>query len=270
MKIRIGSQNDTSALKKIWLDTFSDSKQFVDWNFENNYSPENVMLCEAEGKIASCLHLIPYTLSMDGRELNAAYISAVATPPEFQHRGYASELIKAAILHIKKSGADAAFLSPAISDFYERFGFSSLLEKAVIHFESSDFSSLNADFKTPLVSEALDIYLKCCINKRFYLKRTERDMFLITDDLLKNTGGDLKLLSDSSGYVMYKECENFTELYEIMAETPCAKRSLMSYLSSFKKPIIQNLPPIMFKALSHETDLADNITAKNAYFNLIL
>ena len=70
MNIRFATDGDTEALKKMWLDTFSDSKQFVDWNFENNYTPKNVMICEKDGKIASSLHLIPYTLTLSGKTLN--------------------------------------------------------------------------------------------------------------------------------------------------------------------------------------------------------
>ena len=277
MNIRFATDGDTEALKKMWLDTFSDSKQFVDWNFENNYTPKNVMICEKDGKIASSLHLIPYTLTLSGKTLNAVYISAVATLPEFRGLGCASAVISAALENIRKSGKDLAFLIPAISGFYERLGFSYILKKKTLIFKPCRNTVENISFSdTSNISKAaLGIYSNVCRCKKLYLDRSKRDMSLITSDLINNTGGYLKILPDKSGYIMYKEFSSCIELYEIMATSSYSKNLLLNYLLSFNKKIKQVLPPVMVKALNTETKKAigtypKDISRKNAYFNLIL
>lgn len=271
MIIRFATQNDTETLKNIWFKTFSDTKEFVDWNFKYNYKSENVMLCEDKGVICSALHLIPYEVILDAAKLKGTYISAVATVEEFRGKNYASSLISSALEHLKERGDDIAFLVPAINGFYEKFGFETVLVKNEILLPYKKVTSSTENFLTnPSPCDALSIYNKINKTKKFYLSRTISDMSLILDDLFKNTCGDLKILSDRSGYVIYKESDECIELYEIMAKNSETEKRLFNYLYSLEGNIKFTLPPVMIKMLNKNGTYPKDISRKNAYFNLIL
>jgi len=271
MEIRFAKSSDTEELKKMWLDIFNDPKQFVEWNFKHNYRPENVILCESGGEIASALHLIPYDISLKGEIKRAVYISAVATKDKFRKKGCASKIICAALNHIEKNGFDLAFLVPAINGFYEKFGFSCVLLKKELCYEAKNICTEIPDFKKTDIKTAYEIYLKCMKDKALYLKRSLSDFSLIADDLLNNTGGELKILPDNSGYVMFKTGKDYTEVFEIMAKDKPSENLISDYIFSLKKPVKQTLPPVMIKSFKENNGIySKNISRSNAYFNLIL
>jgi len=108
-----------------------DRKQVIDLCsevFELDYGP----FIEAFGEVTHVLghranEIVSHALWLrrelrvgDGRKLNAAYIEAVATRPEYQRRGYGSAVMR----HLQKeiSGADLGALSTSRDEWYEGLG----------------------------------------------------------------------------------------------------------------------------------------------------
>ncbi len=267
MKIRLAEIKDTDALKAMWLDIFEDSEKFVEWNFENNYNPQNVVLCEEEGEIVSSLHLIPYDVKIKGEMYKADYISAVATLEKVRGYGYASKVLLYALDEIKRRGKDIAFLVPAINGFYEKFGFLNILEKEEVCFKKEAKDIEITDNKDALY----EIYSECMKNKDNCLLRSKTDMSLILDDALENTKGEIKVLPDNSGYVIFKNKKECIQLFEIMAKCEEREEKLLGYLGSFGKEIKKTLPPVMIKAVNEKIGInPEEISRYNSYFNLIL
>ena len=171
MLIRYACSKDKPELKNIWQKCFSDSEKFVNWNFENNFVPENAMLCEENGSLVSNLHLIPYDVVFCGKVLKAVYISAVATKADKRNNGYASKLIEASLSELEKKGIDIAFLVPAIDGYYEKFGFVKIAEKEefIKEGEIPPYAE-GVKIQIPNANEVLQIYLKANKGKKLYLK----------------------------------------------------------------------------------------------------
>lgn len=267
MKIRLAEMKDTDALKAMWLNIFEDSKKFVEWNFKYNYNPQNVVLCEEDGEIVSSLHLISYDVKINGKIYKAVYISAVATLGKARGRGYASRVLNFALDEIKRRGADIALLVPAIDGFYEKFGFIKVLEKEDACF-LKDAKNIEITDNKDAVYE---IYSDCMKNKANCLLRTKKDMDLILDDAIENTKGEVKVLPDNSGYVIFKNDKENVLLFEIIAKREDAEEKLLGYLGSFGKEIKKTFPPVMIKAINEKIGInPDGISRYNSYFNLIL
>ena len=267
MKIRLAEMKDTDALKSMWLNIFEDSEKFVEWNFKYNYNPQNVVLCEEDGEIVSSLHLISYDVKIKGKIYKGIYISAVATLEKVRGRGFASKALSFALDEIKRRGADVAFLVPAIDGFYEKFGFSKVLEK-----EEMSFRKEARDIEITDNTDAIyEIYLECMKSKDNCILRNRENMALILDDATGNTGGEAKVLSDNSGYVIFKNEKDNILLFEIIAKSEKSEEKLLGYLGSFGKEIKMTYPPLMIKTINEKIGInPEEISRNNSYFNLIL
>ena len=96
-------------------------------------------------------------------------------------------------------------------------------------------------------------------------------MALILDDAIENTKGEVKVLFDNSGYVIFKNEKNNILLYEIMAKSEESKEKLLGYLGKFGKEIKITYPPLMIKAINEKVGINPlEISRYNSYFNLIL
>ncbi len=267
MKIRLAEMKDTDTLKAMWLNIFEDSEKFVEWNFKYNYKPQNVVLCEEEGEIVSSLHLISYDVKIKGKTYKAVYISAVATLKKVRGRGYASKILNFAIDEIKKRGADIAFLVPAVEGFYEKFGFLKVLEKEELSFRKDAKDTEVTDNKNTVY----EIFLECMKNKDNCVLRSKGDIDLILADAIENTGGDVKVLPDKSGYVIFKNEKDNISLFEIMAKSKESEEKLLGYLGQFGKEIKIAYPPLMIKTINEKIGINPlEISRYNSYFNLIL
>lgn len=272
MPVRYARPGDKPALINIWQKCFSDSEQFVSWNFENNFKYENAMVCEEGGRIVSNLHLIPYDICFCKKNLKGIYISAVATLSGCRGKGFASALISAALSEIKRRKADIAFLVPAINGYYERFGFIKIAEKSTYVKKSEETFVSDEKLISPDPAAILKIYLSANNNKKLWLKRSLKNTELILDDLLKNTGGKCKMLSDGSAYAMYKKSSGKIKVFELMGSSRLSEERMLRSLFYFGKELEFELPPLMVKPLNAEKIRAENIILpqKDLYFNLIL
>lgn len=272
MLIRYACSKDKPELKNIWQKCFSDSEKFVNWNFENNFVPENAMLCEEKGSLVSNLHLIPYDVVFCGKVLKAVYISAVATKEDKRNNGYASKLIEASLSDLEKKGIDIAFLVPAIDGYYEKFGFVKIVEKEEF-IKKGEIPPYSEGEKTqiPNANEVLQIYLKANKKKKLYLKRSLKDTSLILADLTENTEGECVMTDDGTAYAMYKEYEDKIKVFEIMGENEEAQEYMLFELYKLGKPLEFELPPVMVKPLNKKIKAEDFLLPrKDLYFNLIL
>ncbi len=116
-------QGDALACKTLWQEAFGDEESFIDRFLMHHYRSEQMLKIEAQGALASMLHLIPF--EGEGGE-RIGYIYGVATAAEFRNRGYATQLLQEAIERGREAGFDALALIPAREElrrYYERLGF---------------------------------------------------------------------------------------------------------------------------------------------------
>lgn len=113
-------------LIELWQTCFGDAEAFTTLFFDRVYRPENTLSDEADGRIVSALHLIPYTWAYGGSELPATYVAGVATSPDARGTGRAGRLMSRALSVMRQRGDCLSVLIPAepgLFDYYRRWGY---------------------------------------------------------------------------------------------------------------------------------------------------
>jgi predicted N-acetyltransferase YhbS len=114
---------EESALRALFTEAFGDAA-FTDLFFRQGFSPDRCLLA-AENGVLAALHWFDCRLDRE----KAAYIYGIATFTAHRGAGIGSQLIRAALDHLKQRGYGAVLLVPAeegLFGYYERFGFRSV------------------------------------------------------------------------------------------------------------------------------------------------
>ena len=121
MDIRVLDPDDIPAAKALWKEAFSDSDTFIDWCFGNKILP-GASLGLFDSGLVSVLHMMPYTIRVQGRPLESAFIAGAATAKWRQGQGHMRRLLLAALELMKQRGILMTHLYPFKHSFYEKFG----------------------------------------------------------------------------------------------------------------------------------------------------
>lgn len=115
------------TIKKIWLSTFDDSGQYVDWYFDNVYRDDDALTYSHGGRVVSSLLLQQYDMTFQGAVVKTGYICGAATVAESRSKGYMGCLVEESLRHGFRRGDMFCTLIPAnehLYHYYCRFGFS--------------------------------------------------------------------------------------------------------------------------------------------------
>ena len=121
MSLRALTPREVSS-RELWHEVFGDDREFIDLFMTEVYRPENMFICEEQGRVVAMLHIVEMATSL-GR---AGYLYAIATAADYRGRGCASRLIGQALDVMRQRGYDVAMLIPAsdeLKGYYARFGF---------------------------------------------------------------------------------------------------------------------------------------------------
>ncbi len=124
--IRLAQIEDSSRLNEIWALCFGDGEKFRYFYFKERFQPDQTMVYLIEGKIVAMLTMIQVDLWKKGKTISLVMLYAIATHPEYQHQGIATELMDYAAEYQKNKGTKALVLVPAepkLFPFYERQGY---------------------------------------------------------------------------------------------------------------------------------------------------
>ncbi len=120
-KCKPGERGETRALyEEIFPE---DSRAFVDYYYTEKTKDNTIYVIKEDGSICSMLHLNPYLLEINGQEMPASYIVAVATKKSYRKRGYMTALLKTAMEDMYAAGEAFTFLMPAAEEIYLPFDF---------------------------------------------------------------------------------------------------------------------------------------------------
>lgn len=121
-KVRVAKQKDKNEFYRLWKACFGDSDAFCDWFFENRFSPEDSVVLETEGEIASCMQAFPYTIQIRGKEIPGAMLCGVSTHPDHRKKGFMGKIFSYEMNYLRKRGFLTAVHTPAVLPSYFSFG----------------------------------------------------------------------------------------------------------------------------------------------------
>lgn len=150
MIIRLSETNDIINIINLWNEAFGDSEKEIRFFLENKYVPENTIILEEDGKIASMLFLLEGKMHINNSEYPSYYLYAACTSKEFRGRGYMSDLLKEANRVAAIRNKDFICLMPgekSLFDFYEKHGYKTVFNKKLLTLNKEEYN-LICDSKT--------------------------------------------------------------------------------------------------------------------------
>ncbi len=220
--VRFAEEKDLDFLKYIWDICFHDPKEFIDWNFDRNFSYENTLIAEVDGKPASCMQLMPHRILLRNKIYPVNYISGVATLPEYRHKGLVREMFAFAFPQMEKRGEPISLLVPFNYPFYEKFGYKQCYEKTFRYTKQLPKKGLctGEDLSPDLIDRLDIIYQKAMVQKTGYALRSKEDWQKILEDLLIISKGKIFFhqtdgLEDGYALISSHPKEGF-ELHEVL------------------------------------------------------
>ena len=124
-------REDISDLQEMWRRCFETEDVYSNFYFERRFVPEDTLIWRIDGKAISMMTLMD--VSVGGER--GCYIYAVATLPEFQHRGVAAALLRQMIASSHTLGLAGIALTCKAEKigYYARFGFVAQGVSASVH-----------------------------------------------------------------------------------------------------------------------------------------
>lgn len=131
-----------SEILRIWQDCFpGDSPEWRRMFFDASYVDEEA-LTESDpetGATVSSLLLLPYSMTIAGKNLGAAYIYGAGTLRKFRAKGHMGRLLRRTLAEAAERGDALVMLIPAsemLQGYYSRFGFASVFYRNPQRFTS--------------------------------------------------------------------------------------------------------------------------------------
>lgn len=123
MRVRRAAPADRSVAEAIWDYCFEKKTDpFFRFYFDECWRPEETLLLETATGVAAAVHLRRYRLRVRGVVCPVTYIVGLATHPAARGKGYARELLAAAMAETEREGCFANILMPSAAGFYQPQG----------------------------------------------------------------------------------------------------------------------------------------------------
>jgi len=199
--IRYAQNTDLPLVKQLWDVCFPGESTFADCFFGSLYDPSRALLSVTEdGRPASMLHMMPYTLCWLGRETPVSYVYGVGTHPDFRMRGLAAGLIDQALFEMHLRGVLFSALIPQekwLFDFYRPFGYAPVCTLAPRSYDFSGAPRPADENDIPLLDA---LYEAAMAGRAHILRRPEHWLSQLRECAL---GGGRILLDGAQGYAVY-------------------------------------------------------------------
>ncbi len=221
--IRLSEEKDISGIVALWKESFGDTEEDIHFFLNAHYNPDNTLVYEVEGKMASVLFLLEGEMHIKGVDYPSYYLYAACTSAKYRGRGFMAKLLDFA----KSISADRKkffiALKPAeesLYAYYSKFGYKSVFTKKIATFTRLDCYN-NLIGKNEILASSLSE-----IRNGFY---SDIDYFKWDDKFVnfafehhKYFGGQCFI--DCKGYILY----TFNDEIMSVKETTFTQTELMT------------------------------------------
>ncbi len=214
--IRLLCEDERPLAKALWKEAFNDSDAFINWYFANKL-PEGSSLCMFEGgQLISIVHLIPYTIRIQGKPVNSAFIAGVATALNRRGEGLMRTMLLESLSLLKSRGVFITHLYPFSHAFYEAFGW------AAYSYVSRQKVSAASRLRGTEVIETADAAVLAPIYEGMmraydgYVVRGKREWQWRLGELKSDNGRCAVLLKDgrAGAYMLYHSTDGKADIIE--------------------------------------------------------
>ena len=248
MKLRGYREEDRGAVARVSATALGGSVEYWETEYydpERNprVDPEQVYIVEEEGEIWATAAVLPLEVFFEGRTVPMGGIAALATHPAYRRRGYAGELMQAALRGMRERNVHLSMLHPFAHSYYRRYGWELATEAISYDLRPTDLPTspeqkhLRAyrDRDLPRMMTLLEEWAS---RHPLFVRRSEgrwRQIFARGEQeaVVYDVEGRVE------GYLLYKQEADGDSpprtlvLSELVAATPEARRALISFAAAF-------------------------------------
>jgi len=232
--IRLLAEDERPLAKALWKEAFNDSDAFIDWYFAHKILPDNSLCMFEGGELLSIVHMIPFTMRIQGRPVKSAFIAGVATQLERRGEGLMRTMLLESLALLKSRGIAITHLYPFSHKFYEKFGWItySRVNRQTVTAASrlrgaEVIETMNADELAPLYNRMM---------KGFdgYVIRGRREWKWRLGELKRDGGRCAVLIRDdrACAYMLYYTTKEKTDIIETVYEDEEDIGALLAYILS--------------------------------------
>lgn len=247
MELREYREGDLDELMRLGVAAFGGSVSDWEGHFlpdkNSRLDPERVYVIEDDGEVRASVTVLPLESFVDGEPRPMGGIAAVMAHPAYRRRGYAGDLMRAALRDMREREVSLSLLAPFAHAFYRSFGYELATEAIEYRLKPSDLSTspeqryLRAYREGDLLSlmSLLEEEAKrhpLCVRRserhwRSSLSRKDREVAVYGRE------------GDVEGYVLYKmsgweengDPQRTLSVQEMVAATPRARDALISFMA---------------------------------------
>lgn len=257
--------NKRDEIKKLWMETFSDSPEYVDMYFSRVYRDDDALtLRRDDNQLVSALLLQPYKLNFHGSEVGADYICGAATRRSQRGKGLMTGLIHEALAESRRRGSMMTFLIPAethLTFYYANRGFSQVAFVKELRYTA--FHPFNCDGEYEPIEnlygdEVYNAFHRWETARGGSILHSQRDFLNILDDnrmdegrvaFIKDTAGN----PAGAGFAVVRD--GIVVVTDLLGEDDDARTGAMRQLRGY----FSDLP---FKLLAPSGELSEGLTPR--------
>lgn len=154
--IRQAVHADREQIAQLWITCFSERRAAVDYFLDNVFAGEDCLVHIEDGDVVAMVHMLPAHLAAPDGRLQAHYIYAAATHPDFRSRGLMGKLLAEAFSYGEKRGDVCSFLLPSEPSLYDYYGRHGYVPYFRTRFAKLDVRALDLERKGSERNEAKD------------------------------------------------------------------------------------------------------------------
>jgi predicted acetyltransferase len=231
MEIRLLEPDERPLAKALWKQAFGDSDAFIDWYFANKVLPGQSLGMFDNG-LVSIVHMVPYTISVQRRPLQSAFIAGAATDNAHRGAGLMRMLLRESLALMRQRGILITHLYPFNHRFYERMGWSAYSHvrrqsiTAVAHHRRAEV------FETDDASLLEPIYNKMMRRFDGYVIRSQREWSWRMGELAVDGGKAAVLIENdaAAAYMLYYVVDDTADVIETVYADESSVGSLLAWL----------------------------------------
>ena len=247
MELREYREGDLDELMRLGVAAFGGSVSDWEGHFlpdkNSRLDPERVYVIEDDGEVRASVTVLPLESFVDGEPRPMGGIAAVMAHPAYRRRGYAGDLMRAALRDMREREVSLSLLAPFAHAFYRSFGYELATEAIEYRLKPSDLSTspeqryLRAyrEGDLPSLMSLLEEEAKrhpLCVRRserhwRSSLSRKDREVAVYGRE------GDVEgyVLYKMSGWEENKDPQRTLSVQEMVAATPRARDALISFMA---------------------------------------
>lgn len=272
MRFGLIREEDMTQVKRLWDYCFEkENDPFFQWFFSGYCQRKNVWAGFQQDRLTTCLHLIPYTVFLRGRQLPVSYIVGLAVFPEARGSGVVRELLGTALAEMRRRGHFFSLLMPSKAEFYYPYQWEICYHHYRYRLVIEDLRRLAqswGDFTLVQGTEdrekLQDVYSRFTADKHGYVVRTPRYWQDLLTEHAAEGGRSVILRYDghAEGYLLYQLHEDCFLVREMAYTSLAAQRALFRYIYGHRSQVtrLEWLAPVNDPTLFHLPDPKEGVT----------